>query len=155
MFFNNSKAVLVKLSMVVIAIAVVGCEPAKPKGGIADHGHEHADGHAHAETLAEAVKELEGICGKVKAAYEKNDADAADEPLHDVGHTLEEIKELAKTSKLDAAGKAEVEAAANNLLDAFGALHDGMHGGTAGKKYADVADAIDSALKTLNEKAKS
>lgn len=157
MFFNNFKAVLVKLSMVVLALAIVGCEPAKPKTetGAADHGHDHEGEHAHAETLAEAVQELDGICAAVKAAFDKNDADAADEPLHDIGHVLEEIKALAKTSKLDDAGKAEVETAANNLLDAFGALHDGMHGGTTGKKYADVADAIETAKKTLIEKAKS
>ena len=141
--------------MVALALTIVGCEPAKPKAGAgaADHGH---DGdHAHAETLADAVKELDAVCAKVKAAFDKNDADAADEPLHDVGHILGEIKDLAKTSKLDDAGKAEVETAANNMLDAFTAIHDGMHGGTTGKKYADVADAIETALKTLIEKAKS
>lgn len=155
MFFKNSQAILAKLSMVVLALTIAGCEPAKPTAGSGADGHDHAGEHAHAETLAEAVKELEGICAAVKAAFDKNDPDAADEPLHDVGHILEEVKELAKSSKLDDAGKAEVETATNSMLDAFGAIHDGMHGGKTGKSYADVGQAIETALKTLSEKAQS
>jgi len=155
LFFNNSKAVLAKLLMVTLALTIVGCEPAKPKAdagaGSADHGHN--DEHAHSETLADAVKELEGICAAVKAAFAKDDADAADEPIHDVDHVLQEIPELAAKSKLDDAGKAEVKTAVDSMLKAFEAIHDGMHGGT-GKKYSDVADTIESALKTLIEKAK-
>ena len=155
LLFNNSKAVFVKLSMVVLALTIVGCEPAaKPKPADVNSASENEHAHAHAATLAEAVKELEGICADVKTAFEKNDADAADEPLHEVGHVLEEIPKLAATSKLDDAGKAEVETAVKSMLDAFGAIHDGMHGGT-GKKYTEVADAIEAALKTLIEKSKS
>lgn len=157
MFFNNSKAVLAKLSMVVLALTIAGCEPAKPKAGAGTGtaGHDHDGEHAHAETLEEAVKELQGICASVKSAFDKNDAEAADEPMHDVFHLIEEVKELTKTSKLSDADKLEVDTAANNLLDAFDALHEGMHGGTTSKKYTDVADAIDASLKTLSEKAKS
>lgn len=157
MLFNSSKAALAKLAMVALALTILGCEPAaKPKSvasdGASEHEHEHE--HAHPETLADAVKELEGICASVKAAFEKNDPDAADEPLHDVGHLLEDVQALSAKSKLDDASKAEVKTAVDGLLDAFGAIHDGMHGGT-GKKYADVAEAIESALKTLTEKSKS
>ena len=116
MFFNNSAAVFTKLAMVAFALTIVGCEPAKPKADAgadtADHGHDHA----HAETLADAVKELEGICATIKAAFAKDDAEAAHEPMHEVGHVLGEIPDLVAKSTLDDAGKAEVKESCRNAV---------------------------------------
>ncbi len=152
MLFKNSKAVFAKLMMIALALTVVGCEPAnKPKvdAGASEHGQDHA----HAETLADAVKELEGICATIKAAFAKNDAEAAHEPMHEVGHVLEEIPDLAAKSTLDDAAKAEVKKAAETLFEAFSAVDESMHG-SGGKKYSDVAEAIDAALKVIVDKAK-
>ena len=155
MLFNNSQAVLTKLSMVVIALTILGCEPAaKPKAGAGAATSTGKQEHAHAETLADAVKELEGMCATIKAAFAKDDAEAAHDPLHEVGHVLEEIPDLVAKSALDEAGKAEALSANKSLLDEFDAVDQGMHG-SGGKKYSEVAEAIDAALKTLVEKAKS
>jgi hypothetical protein len=149
LFFNNFKAILAKLAMVALTLTIVGCEPAKPKADTetAEKGHEHA------ETLADAVKELEGICATIKAAFAKDDAEAAHGPMHDIGHVLEEIPDLAAKSTLDDAGKAEVKKAAETLYEAFSAVDESMHG-SGGKKYSDVAESIDAALKVIVDKSK-
>ena len=155
LLFNNSKAVLTKLSMIVITLTIIGCEPAaKPKPGAGADTSSGGPEHAHAETLADAVKELEGICATIKAAFAKDDAEAAHDPLHDVGHVLEEIPDLVAKSALDEAGKAEALAAKKSLYESFEAVDQGMHG-SGGKKYSEVAEAIDAALKILVDKAKS
>lgn len=149
MFFNTSKAVIAKISMVVLALTIVGCEPAKPKvsAGADEHDHQHA------ETLAGAVKELEGICATIKSAFAKDDAEAAHEPMHEVGHVLEEMPDLIAKSTLDDAGKSEVKKAADSLFEAFNAVDASMHG-SGGKKYSEVSETIDAALKVLVEKSK-
>ncbi|MDX1926995.1 MAG: hypothetical protein SFV81_10775 [Pirellulaceae bacterium] len=154
MFFNNSKAVLAKLALVALTLTIVGCEPAKPKAdtGAADSGAAEK-GHEHAETLADAVKELEGMCATIKAAFAKDDAEAAHGPMHDIGHVLEEIPDLAAKSTLDDAGKAEVKKAAETLFEAFSAVDESMHG-SGGKKYSDVSESIDAALKVIVDKSK-
>jgi hypothetical protein len=154
LLFNNSKAVLAKLSLVAIALTIFGCEPAaKPNAGAGASASDHEREHAHAETLPEAVKELEGICATIKAAFAKDDAEAAHEPMHEVGHVLEGIPELAAKSTLDDAAKTEIKTAAESLFQAFNAVDEGMHGGV-GKKYSEVAESIDAALKVIVDKAK-
>jgi hypothetical protein len=148
LFFANSKAVLAKLAMVALALTIVGCEPAKPKAA-----SKAAEEPKHAETLADAVKELEGICSTIKAAFAKDDAEAAHGPMHEIGHVLEEIPNLTDKSTLEDAGKEEVKKAAATLFEAFNAVDESMHG-SGGKKYSDVADSIDAALKVIVDKSK-
>ena len=155
LLFNNSKAVLTKLSMLVITLTIIGCEPAaKPKPGAGADTSSGGPEHVHAETFAEAVKELESICATIKAAFAKDDAEAAHDPLHEVGHVLEEIPDLVAKSALDEAGKAEALSAKKSLYESFDAVDQGMHG-SGGKKYSEVAETIDAALKILVDKAKS
>jgi hypothetical protein len=154
LLFNNSSALLAKLSVVALGLTIFGCEPAaKPNAGTSTTAADQEHKHEHAETLADAVKELEGICESIKAAFAKDDAEAAHGPMHDIGHVLEEIPDLAAKSTLDDAGKAEVKKAAESLFEAFNAVDEGMHGGT-GKKYSEVSEAIDAALKVIVDKAK-
>lgn len=156
MSFTNSKSVftsIIKLAIAGLAIVSVGCEPApkpapKVESSASDHGHEHP------ETLAAAVAELEGICATIKAAYAKDDSEAAHGPLHDVGHLLEQVPALIEKSSLDVAGKEEAKKATESLFQAFGDVDKGMHG-EDGKKYSEVSDTVDAALKTLAEKAKN
>ena len=160
MFFTNSKAILasfLKLSMVVLAFATVGCEPsstptAKEDASASDHDHDAE--HKHPETLAEAVAQLTEVSATIKTAFAKDDAEAAHGPLHDVGHLLEQFPELIAKSSLDEAGKAEATAAFESLFKSFGDVDAAMHG-EDGKKYSDVSDAIDASLKTLADKVKS
>ena len=139
--------------MVVIALTTFGCEPAKPKAstGAGTTGNESE--HVHAETLPDAVKELEGVCATVKAAFAKDDSEAAHDPMHDVLHLLDEIPGLVAKSTLDDATKAEIKTAADSLFKSFDEVDKGMHG-SGGKKYSEVAEAIDASLKVIVDKAK-
>ena len=160
MYFTNSKAILVKLlklTMVVLACASVGCEPAPapaPKEEASASDHDHDEGHEHPETLAAAVTELEGICAAIKTAYAKDDTEAAHGPLHDVGHLLEQFPVLIAKSSLEDAGKEEAKKAAETIFDSFGAVDEGLHG-SVGKKYSEVSESIDASLKILVDKTKS
>lgn len=150
------KSLVVPFSIALAFCGVVGCEPAAPPAKQATQAddHDHAEeGHAHPETLADAVKQLEGVAGTIKAAFAKDDAEAAHEPLHDVGHLLEQVPDLIKKSSLDDATKAEVQKASDTLFESYSAVDEGMHG-SGGKKYSEVSDTIDGALKVLAEKAK-
>jgi hypothetical protein len=163
LFRKTENTLLYKLtqnSMLVLALSAfvfAGCEPTPavkaPPGGQAS-GHEHGNEHAEPATLAEAVTQLNAHSAAIKAAFEKNDAQAADEPLHDVMHVLEHLPELVEKLNLDDAGKASAKTATDAVNAAFEAIHDGMHGGTPGKKYADVAESLEGGLKTLDELAK-
>ncbi len=158
MYFTNSKAILVKLvklAVVMVAVATVGCEPAPaPKQDVSASDHKHEAGHEHPATLAAAVKELEEICATIKTAFAKDDAEAAHGPLHDVGHLLEQFPDLIAKSTLDEAGKAEATTAVENIFSSLGAVDEGMHG-SGGKKYSEVSETVDASLKTLADKAKS
>ncbi len=150
------KSLVAKFTVAFAICGMVGCEPAAPtaKQETKAEEHDHGDhGHEHPETLADAVKQLEGISATIKAAFEKDDAEAAHEPLHEVGHLLEQVPDLVKKSSLDEATKAEVQKASDTLFESYSAVDEGMHGGE-GKKYSDVSEAIDGALKVLAEKAK-
>ena len=153
MKFTQTKASVIKLSMILLAIVAVGCEPqTKPAGNNAASASDH--GHEHPETLADGVKQLEGICTTIKAAFAKDDAEAAHEPMHEIAHLLEQFPALITKSSLDEVGKAEVTKATDDLFQAFSAVDEGMHGGE-GKKFADVAETIDASLKILSDKVKS
>ncbi len=152
MSFIPNRATFLKLSMLTIALTTLGCEPAaKPEADQAASASDH--GHDHPETLADAVKELQSTCATIKAAYEKDDAEAAHEPMHEVGHLLEQFPDLIAKSDLDEAGKEEAKKAAESLFESYNAVDAGMHG-QEGKKYADVSEAIDASLQVLLEKTK-
>ena len=88
----------------------------KEAASASDHG-DH--GHVHPETLADAVKQLEGVCTEIKAAFAKDDAEAAHEPMHDVAHLIEQFPALIEKSSLDAAAKEEVTKADRFAIQSY------------------------------------
>lgn len=114
------------------------------------HGHDHDDGHVHHESFSEAVGEVESLNAAVKTAFADSDLSTADGPLHEIGHLLEELPELAAQESLSEEDNRQVKQSVDSLMDSFGALDERIHGGAEdGKSYDDVASEIDAALSNL------
>ena len=119
---------LLGVLVVMLSAGVLGCSPAaapvapaKPVAAHADHDHgddkgkdndkdhdKHDDHeHAHPETLAAGVLELEKMWGHVKEALKAGDREKADDKVHAVGHMLEDFEALLAKEKAEAqeAGK--------------------------------------------------
>ena len=122
----------------------VGCQESNPAPEIAEHDHEHA----HAETLAEALTELDELHGAISKAFSANTPDDAHDPLHDMGDVLNEVVELAKTEKLPEDRLAAIETSVKALLDGYGELDKTMHGGE-GKTWEEVSGPINESLTNL------
>lgn len=124
---------------------------AHAEGG--DHAHAEGDAHAHAETFPAALEQVVALKKQIQTAFEAGTPDDAHDAMHDVFHVLEDLTGLAEKATEDPAKITAVNEAAENLLDAYEKLDEGMHGGDQ-VEYSAVADAIDSAISKLNDFAK-
>ena len=141
-------------------VGFVGCNSGDTKSSSADtshdahdeddHADEHGDDHVHPETYEEAVAMFAELETKIRDAVAKDGIDAAHDHLHDVGHALEDIEAVVKSSDLDEEGKKAVAAAVATLFASFGSVDDKLHG-EDGKEYDEVADDIAAAVKTLQD----
>ncbi len=119
--------------------------------GHADHDHEHAEvDHAHPETYAAAVTELDKLCAAIEAASAKDELSKADDEVHEIGHLLEDVGALAGKEPLGDDAKAKIGAAIEELMDAFEQVDAKIHGGE-GKAYSAVADKINAAMSVLKD----
>ncbi|MEQ9409127.1 MAG: hypothetical protein RIK87_15435 [Fuerstiella sp.] len=138
-----------------LSFFLAGCaEESTPKTPVlADaHDHEHGD-HHHPETFAEAFEEVTGMRNTIRESFQLQDPEAAHEPLHEVGHLLETMSEMAAKSDLSEDAKALIETNIDVLFDAFGAVDKKMHDGETGKDYSEVSDAVDAALTAISDAA--
>lgn len=142
---------LVILGLFVLAGS--GCEEStntNTMAGPGEHAHAH-EGHGHGpESLADALNELTTMRNSIRDAFAKNDQDAAHDPLHEVGHVLEAIPELAKKENAAAENQAAIEKSVNDLMDAFGRVDKTMHG-QEGSTYSEESATIDAALEALSQ----
>ena len=166
-----------------LSVGVLGCSPAaapvapaKPVAAHADHDkhakhdkhdhdhgkdddHDHGkaddhDDHAHPETLAAGVAELEAMWGHVKAALKADDREKADEKVHAVGHLLEDFEKLLAKEKAEAqeAGKK----ATQEVFDCFDKLDEAFHGEEDALKKLDLdalGERLEAAIKSLKSLA--
>ena len=107
------------------------------------------DGPEIPDNFNDAVTAFGKMATQIGDGFKNNKIDDAHGPLHDVGNFLEGIEELAKKSSLDKAAKTKVSEAIDQLFDAYGAIDEKLHDAKKGKDYADVADDIEKAMKTL------
>lgn len=129
-------------------LLTTGCNETPPTPPVAEHAH---DEHAHhPETLTEAVTELTELRDTVRDAFAANDPDKAHDPLHEVGHILETVSDLAKEEKLSDEKLAIVKSSVETLMQSFGEIDKSMHG-QEGASYKDVSTKIDDAIKALAE----
>ncbi|MFN9370009.1 MAG: hypothetical protein ACK6CT_14795 [Planctomycetia bacterium] len=118
-----------------------------------DHDHDHDD-HAHPETLAAGVKELEGIATAVKTHLDAGDKKKADDAVHLVGHLVEDLRGLLPKEKLSAEAQATAGKALDEIFDAFDAVDVALHADEGKSKpatevFASAAEKIQAALETL------
>jgi cytochrome c556 len=100
-----------------------------------------------AQSYRAAVTALVAIRDTIRDAFAANDPDKAHDPLHEVGHLLEELPAIAEknTSPVDSAA---VKAAAETLFELYSQVDEKMHGGE-GADYAAVAAKIDAGVERL------
>ena len=114
------------------------------------HNHDHDDHEHSPESLKDAITELTSLRNSIRDGFAKNDPDAAHDPLHEVGHVLEAVPELAKKEKASEENQVAIEAAVNTLMDAFGRVDKTLHG-QEGSTYSEESATIDTALETLSQ----
>jgi hypothetical protein len=125
-----------------------------------DHDHHQgspAGHHAHgnAKSLGDALAKVERLRNAIQVAFAAKDLATADGPVHEIGHLLEELPELAAKESLSAKDQQQVKQSVDSLMKSFAALDERVHGGDgAGKSYDDVAGQIDSALTQLKSVGK-
>jgi predicted RNase H-like HicB family nuclease len=146
--------ILASLCSVALTVLAVGCgknapDDQRPPVSIDELEGTHS-GHAHAETYAEAVAELEEMNKTIAAAFAANDIDSADEPIHEVGHVLDEVVTLAKKETLPEDAIAAISGAVEKLFDAFGRVDEKIHGGE-GATYGEVQSDIDAGFEVLRQ----
>lgn len=140
---------------------LAGCDsatpPSAPQGDHAHdhhghgHGHAHDDhDHAHVESYAAGVGKLTELHLKFREALDRDDKDAADEPVHEFGHVLEEIVPLAEKAGLSSDSLDEVKQAVEHLFEDVGKVDEKIHG-KAGAAYSEVAERVEAELETLKK----
>jgi len=110
--------------------------------------HENDRKSHHPETFVEAVAVIEQQGASIIDAFKGGTPDDAHDALHEIGHVIEELPELAMKEKFSAELNEKVNSATEKLMNAFGTLDDSMHGGK-GKSLDDVTLEVDWSLKQL------
>jgi hypothetical protein len=141
------------LSLGLVVSMQTGCSKpdtaTEPTAAETDDHADHDDGdHEHAADFGGAIAELEELAGTISASMAKDDPDAAHNSLHEIGHVLEGLPELAKQEGLSDDQQKSVTGAVATLMDSYGDLDAGMHG-EEGKSWDDLKGSIDTAVETL------
>ncbi len=130
----------------IASVGLVGCAPETTTQEATSDSH--SEEHVHPETFADALAILTQQQTAISEAFAAGDPEAAHEPLHEVGHTLELLPELAKSAGVDEEAQAAISSATEELFTAFGGLDEVLHGGEE-IGYDDVKDQITSAMAAL------
>ena len=118
-----------------------------------DHDHDHGDEDQQDEPVdfATALASVETMKETICSAFAKETPEDAHDELHEVGHTLEKLPELAgKSKELAADQQSEVNRLVEVLFDGFGKLDDTLHGGEA-VDIAELDKELTQALADLKE----
>ena len=117
-----------------------------------DHGHDHDHKQSHAPgkptvDFPAAVAEVVRLDDTIRKAFAKQDTAAADEPIHAIGHLLEQLPELAEAhgSGVDVAA---VKKSPGLLFEAYARIDGKLHGGD-GSDYDTEAKGIARELATF------
>jgi ElaB/YqjD/DUF883 family membrane-anchored ribosome-binding protein len=152
------------VAFAILASTLTGCapaakpkEPAKATATSGHHDHDHSE-HAHPETLAEGLAELEATTADIASKLASNAQDAADDALHAAGHLVEDLHGLIeKQPDLSAEARAAGKLALDELFECFDTLDTAMHAGadeakqTVAEVHASVKERIEAALSSLKD----
>lgn len=115
-------------------------------------GHDHG-GAGHPESLGEALHQLTELRDTVRDAFAAGDSEAAHGPLHNVGHLIDEVSELAAEAGVAEAAMVAIDSNCEILMDSFGAVDKKMHSEDEGSDYSEVSEKIDAALAAIVKSA--
>ncbi len=104
------------------------------------------------KSFAEVVTTLVEMKNAIRDGFASGDLDGAHEPLHEVGHSLSALVELAEKEEFTTEQVDALKAATESLLDDFGEIDKTFHGGE-GKTYDELADSVAEAMKTITDMA--
>ena len=133
-------------------LSTTGCQPSSSTdtqevGHGHDHGHDHHHDHSdRPKSLRAAIEELRKLGDELRVAMEKDDADAAHEPLHHVGKLLKTVPDLAADTDLPETDWEVIKTEADRLFKAFGEVDLAFH-----KKDGDKQAAYDSVKSTIDD----
>jgi hypothetical protein len=157
----------IRIAAVVAAISLAAAGCTRPAGvagkstqsghGHDEHAHSHDDhdhGHDHDHAVGKpavdfptAVAEVVRLDDTIRKAFAAQDTAAADEPIHAIGHLLEQLPELAKAHGAGVDVDA-VKKSSGLLFEAYGRIDDKLHGGD-GSDYETEAQGISRELATF------
>ena len=96
-----------------------------------DHdAHDH-DANDRPESFTKAVEYIKTTGNKVTGAFTSGNPDDVHHELHEIGHVVESLPELAKKSGLSSEQQDKVRELTESLMEAFGQLDGTLHGGEA------------------------
>jgi hypothetical protein len=147
-------SILPALLLAVAALPLLGCgkngSGERPPVSIDELESDDHVGHKHAETYPEAVAELEEMNKVIAAAFAAEDLDAAHDPLHEIGHVLDELPGLAKKHGLGDEAVTAISGAVEKLFEAFGKVDEKFHG-AQGATYDEVKETVDANMAILRQ----
>ena len=134
-------------------VALVGCSKTESTAtssiGLPPELDEEELAHDHPETFEAALEQLTTFKSQIQTAFEGGTPDDAHDALHEIGHVLGELPELAAKVTDDADQKKVVADATDKLFDAYEKLDKSMHGGDE-IKYESIKEDVDSAFTALS-----
>jgi hypothetical protein len=141
-----------------VLTSLVGCQPSSQTSSEAtataghdhdDHAHGHAEhGHEQPETLDAGVKQVTTMSTTILDAFAAGKPNDAHGELHEIGHSIECLQELANAASLGDEAKQTVKDSVDALMEAVGTLDETLHGGSEAK-IEDVKMKVDEALQAL------
>lgn len=142
---------------VLFAAPLIGCGDATSQVEATAQEHEHDHDHDHAdqpESMHAAVAELTEIRDTIRDAILNGDPHDAHGPLHEIGELLEAIPSIAAETDLPKEEWDAVNAANEELFDAFGAIDKAFHTKDGDKKaaYEGVAEKLDEAIESMHSR---
>ena len=142
----------VQYSLVTLAaVLATGCPPPAEQTA---HDHAH-NGHSHAESYTDAIEQIQAHAAVIRTTFTEGDPEEGHDALHEIGHLLEGLVELAEKAGLGESDQADIGQAAENAFKAYADLDKTMHSDEAKTTYADIAETVDGALETLVAKVAS
>jgi hypothetical protein len=124
------QAFMQRLTVMSLLVTLCGCQTGEP--GTAKPEDVAAETHHDTAPLnfADALKKVEEAKEKICVAFEQGTPDEAHDALHQVGHMLEDLPQLATQGReLSTETVSAINQAVESLFDGFGKLDDTMHGG--------------------------
>ncbi|MEO9592448.1 hypothetical protein [Rhodopirellula bahusiensis] len=94
------------------------------------------------------MEQIEEMGGKITTAFASGKPNDAHGELHEIGHLIECLPELAKKADLSSEQQEAVSEATEALMNAFGELDNTLHGGEE-VDVDIVSEKISTQLKTL------